>query len=151
METSSVTKVDVWRPVDDFRWMMHDWLELAENQWLKIEVCYLHDNLKCHEMDDTMFNCVLVTEEVDIDVFCHQSCKSLDKAQKECNLRAMIYKLIWLIVCKLHHIHSFCYFRIETEMKSNCTWELDVKHNEWICKLLLIKFVKLLQHAKEHR
>ena len=155
MEGCSILKYDISTLVNDNWVVVHDLFEPGVVQRLEVHLVYLHDYFQGDEMNDAVFNCMLVRKTVNVEDLCVNSEKELDQAQAERDLATVFNELLGLVVGVLHDIHTFLDFWAEKKVEGHSARYFDVENPlVSIIGHFVIAFFILNQshgHAKEHQ
>ena len=85
-------------------------------EWLIVHIRDVHNYFQSNEMDDAMWNSVLVGQHVNVYKLTQKPPEHLEEAKDVADFWSWRNELIWLIVGELHYRHSISNLWIEQKM-----------------------------------
>ena len=134
---------------------MHDGLQGVALKGLEVHLTDLNDNLKGHEVDNAMLNCVLVGQKVYIDNLANNGAQHLVEAKKPSDSGTVTFEQVGLLVRELHDVHALGDLWVEHKVKRDSAWEFNVENSEAVAELVIISALLVLcygaYHAEKHK
>ena len=112
MEATSLRENNIFTLMDFFWWMMKNLFKSISLQSFKIKFTNFNNNLECNKVNNTMLNCVLVSQQVDIYNFTKDYADNLNESKNESDSCSIFYEKFCLLIRKFHDVDSFRYFRV---------------------------------------